>query len=87
LIEGAFCVRVAEVYKAAEGFLGCTCEHGRMHLNEDALHVEPHWMDEKCVRFLPIITDYSRTTHWFVRYKLDDILWVLPGFPWCDHAG
>ena len=74
LIESVFGVRVAEVYQAAEGFLGCTCEHGRIHLNEDALHIEPRWMDEKCDRFQPVITDFSRNTQWFVRYQLDDIL-------------
>jgi putative adenylate-forming enzyme len=73
-IERAYGVRVREVYQAAEGFLGSTCEEGRMHLNEDSLHIEPHWMDEKEDRFQPIITDFSRRTQWFVRYHLNDIL-------------
>ncbi len=73
-IEKAFGVPVAEIYQAAEGFLGCTCSHGRMHLNEEALHIEPQWLDEARERFHPIVTDFSRETQWFVRHRLDDIL-------------
>ncbi|MEY1580733.1 F390 synthetase-related protein [Providencia manganoxydans] len=65
---------VAEVYQATEGFLGCTCPHGTMHLNEAFLHIEPHWLDER--RFSPIITDFTRKTQPIVRYQLDDILVV-----------
>lgn len=77
-IETAFGVRVAEIYQAAEGFLGCTCAHGRMHLNEESLHIEPQWLDEKHERFHPLITDFSRQTQWFVRHRLDDILRLDP---------
>ncbi|MGO3742294.1 F390 synthetase-related protein [Kerstersia sp.] len=64
--------RVAEVYQATEGFLGATCKHGALHLNEEFIHVEPEWLDER--RFLPIITDFTRRTQPIVRYRLDDIL-------------
>ena len=77
-IEQAFGVRVAEIYQAAEGFLGCTCTHGRMHLNEESLHIEPQWLDERHERFHPLITDFSRQTQWFVRHRLDDILRLDP---------
>lgn len=63
---------VSEIYQATEGFLGCTCSHGTMHLNETFLHIEPDWLDKK--RFSPIITDFTRKTQPIVRYKLDDIL-------------
>ena len=85
-IEEAFGIRVAEIYQAAEGFLGCSCEHGRVHLNEDSLHVEPLWLDEERSRFHPIITDFSRSAQWFVRYQLDDILRVNPVACPCGRA-
>jgi len=61
-----------EVYQATEGFLGATCRHGVMHLNEEFVHVEPQWIDE--TRFVPIITDFTRSTQPIVRYRLDDVL-------------
>ncbi|WP_265524287.1 F390 synthetase-related protein [Providencia rustigianii] len=63
---------VGEVYQATEGFLGCTCSHGTLHLNEAFLHIEKHWLDER--RFSPIITDFTRKTQPIVRYQLDDVL-------------
>lgn len=63
---------VGEVYQATEGFLGATCAHGTLHLNEAHIHVEPQWLDER--RFVPVITDFSRYTQPIVRYRLDDIL-------------
>lgn len=66
--------QVGEVYQATEGFLGCTCSHGTLHLNECFLHIEPNWLDE--TRFSPIITDFTRQTQPIVRYQLDDILVV-----------
>ncbi|MES2597690.1 MAG: F390 synthetase-related protein [Verrucomicrobiota bacterium] len=74
LIEEAFRRPVEQIYQAAEGFLGATCRHGRIHLNEDDLHVEKQWLDERRDRFQPIITDFSRQTQWFVRHHLTDIL-------------
>lgn len=74
LIEQAFALPVGQIYQAAEGFLGATCTHGRIHLNEDSLHIERRWIDEKRDRFQPIITDFSRETQWFVRHHLTDIL-------------
>lgn len=63
---------VGEIYQATEGFLATTCAHGAMHLNEEFIHVEPQWLDGR--RFLPIITDFTRTTQPIVRYRLDDVL-------------
>jgi putative adenylate-forming enzyme len=74
LIEQAFSLPVGQIYQAAEGFLGYTCAHGRIHLNEENLHIERRWMDGKHERFQPVITDFSRRTQWFVRYHLTDIL-------------
>lgn len=85
-IEEALGARVAEIYQAAEGFLGCTCAEGRMHLNEESLHIEPEWLDETHERFHPVITDFSRRTQWFVRYRLDDILRLDPTPCPCGRA-
>ncbi|MCX8745212.1 CoF synthetase [Snodgrassella sp. B3882] len=64
--------RLGEVYQATEGFLGSTCAHGVLHLNEEFILVEPQWLEEK--RFVPVITDFTRETQPIVRYRLDDIL-------------
>lgn len=63
---------VGEVYQATEGFLGCTCEYGTLHLNEAFLYIEKEWLDER--RFSPVITDFTRKTQPIVRYRLDDVL-------------
>ncbi|WP_436857559.1 F390 synthetase-related protein [Citrobacter tructae] len=63
---------VGEIYQATEGFLASTCACGTLHLNEEFIHVEPQWLDER--RFIPIITDFTRTTQLIVRYRLDDVL-------------
>lgn len=73
LIEQAFGMP-HEVYQATEGFLASTCEHGVLHLNEEYIHVEPEWLDDEQRRFVPIITDFSRTTQPIVRYRLNDVL-------------
>lgn len=66
--------KVGEIYQCTEGFLGATCEHGTMHLNEAYVHVEPEWLDDE--RFVPVITDFTRETQPIVRYRLDDVLAV-----------
>lgn len=63
---------VGEVYQATEGFLAASCRLGTLHLNEEFIHVEPQWLDER--RFVPIITDFTRHTQPIVRYRLDDVL-------------
>ena len=73
LIERAFGA-VHEIYQATEGFLASSCEHGVLHLNEEYLQIEPQWLDEQQRRFVPVITDFTRSTQPIVRYRLDDIL-------------
>ena len=63
-----------EVYQCTEGFLAASCPHGRLHLNEEHVHIEPQWLDAGQQRFVPVITDFSRRTQAFVRYRLDDVL-------------
>ena len=76
-VTRAWGVAVQQVYQATEGFLGITCPEGRLHLNEDLVHVEPEWIDDGGpvpTHFHPIVTDFSRTTQLVVRYRLDDVL-------------
>ena len=63
---------VGEIYQATEGFLATTCACGTLHLNEEFIYIEPEWLDER--RFVPVITDFTRTTQPIVRYRLDDVL-------------
>lgn len=65
---------VHQVYQCTEGFLGATCRYGTLHLNEDLVVVEKEWLDEDERKFVPIITDFCRTTQPIIRYRLDDIL-------------
>jgi len=74
LIERAFGVQVEQVYQATEGFLGTTCRHGTLHLNEEYLIVEPEWVDASRTRFVPLITDLYRTSQPVIRYRLNDVL-------------
>lgn len=72
LISEQFQCKFSEVYQCTEGFLGATCEHGTMHLNEDFVRIEKEAIDE--TRFYPIITDFSRHSQPVVKYRLDDVL-------------
>lgn len=74
LITAAFGDVLGEVYQATEGFLGITCAHGRLHLNEEFVHIEPEWLDAEQRRFVPIVTDFTRQTQPVVRYRLNDVL-------------
>lgn len=76
LIQRVFGGPVHQLYQCTEGFLGYTCEQGVMHLNEEFVHVEPEWLDAEKTRFVPIVTDFSRTTQLVIRYRLNDILRV-----------
>lgn len=64
--------KVDQVYQATEGFLACSCSYGNLHLNEDIVHVDKHYLDDR--RFYPIITDFKRTSQPIFRYELNDIL-------------
>ena len=63
---------IYQVYQCTEGFLAYTCSCGRIHLNEDIVVVEKQWLDGK--RFIPIVTDFRRTSQPIVRYRLNDVL-------------
>lgn len=63
---------IHQVYQCTEGCLATTCEYGNLHLNEDWIYVEKEYLDEN--RFIPIITDFRRTSQPIIRYRLNDIL-------------
>ena len=75
-ISNAFQQSIHQVYQCTEGFLGVSCHEGTLHLNEDILQIEPYWLNIEKTKFMPIITDFSRTTQPLIRYRLNDILTI-----------
>jgi len=75
-IEHAFNQPVKEIYQCTEGFLACSDADNIMRWNEDAIHIEHHWLNEEKTHFSPIITDFRRKTQPIIRYLLDDIIEV-----------
>ncbi|MBY0123846.1 F390 synthetase-related protein [Bacillus sp. S/N-304-OC-R1] len=71
-IESVFQQTLHQVYQCTEGFLAATCSHGTLHINEDLVAIEKEYLDEGV--FVPIITDFSRSTQPIIRYRLNDIL-------------
>jgi putative adenylate-forming enzyme len=71
-IQKTFPAPLREVYQCTEGFLAVTCAHGTLHLNEDIAIFEKKYLDES--RFIPIITDFTRSSQPIVRYELNDVL-------------
>lgn len=65
---------VHQIYQCTEGFLGITCAHGTLHLNEDFVLFEKEWIDRARYAFNPVITDFSRRTQAIVRYRMNDVL-------------
>lgn len=83
-IEKYFNTSIFQIYQATEGFLACSCAHGNLHLNEDLVIIEKHFIDQSTKRFQPIITDLFRTTQPVIRYLLNDILIEKPGLCPCS---
>ncbi|WP_312473407.1 F390 synthetase-related protein [Neobacillus sp.] len=73
-IEDIFNQTLHQVYQCTEGFLAATCKHGTLHINEDLVVVQKEYLDEEKGVFIPIITDFTRTTQPIIRYRLNDIL-------------
>jgi putative adenylate-forming enzyme len=73
-IATTFNVAIEQIYQATEGFLGHTCSHGTIHLNEDCMIVECDWIDRATRRFAPVVTDLYRRTQPVIRYRLNDVL-------------
>ena len=72
-IASALGARPDPIYQATEGFLGASCKHGLLHLNEDVMIVEREPVPGT-TRFRPIVTDLRRTSQPMVRVRLDDLL-------------
>jgi putative adenylate-forming enzyme len=77
--RAAWGVAPSQIYQGTEGFLGASCELGHVHLNEEQIHVELEWLDEARTRCHPVVTDFTRRTQAFVRFRLDDVLQPLAG--------
>ncbi|WP_429952654.1 F390 synthetase-related protein [Enterococcus sp. AZ192] len=73
-IEQRLSCRLKEIYQATEGFLGISCHHGTLHLNEEIVYIEKEYLADDSTRFVPIITDLYRTTQPLIRYRHTDIL-------------
>lgn len=73
-ISATFGVPVRQIYQATEGFLGISCGHGTVHLNEDLLVIEREVIDAASGRFVPIVTDLWRTSQAVIRYRMGDVL-------------
>jgi putative adenylate-forming enzyme len=73
-IENSLSCHLKEIYQATEGFLGISCHHGTLHLNEDIVFIEKEYLTDSSDRFVPIITDLYRTTQPLIRYRHTDIL-------------
>jgi len=73
-IRESFSQTVHQLYQCTEGFLASSCEYGTLHLNEDIVAIQKEYLDEKAGKFMPIITDFKRTSQPIIRYRLDDIL-------------
>ena len=64
------------IYQATEGFLGASCKHGTLHLNEDSIRFEFERVGASS-RHRPIVTDLRRTSQPMVRVRLDDVIEFL----------
>ncbi len=73
-ISRSFGMKVHQIYQCTEGFLAASCPEGTLHLNEDCVKIEPEWLDSGRTKFIPIITDFTRTSQPVIRYRLNDIL-------------
>lgn len=72
IVEQTFGLSITEVYQCTEGFLGVSCAHGTLHLNEDVAVFEKKYVGDH--RFIPIVTDFTRTSQPIIRYEMTDIL-------------
>ncbi len=73
-LEKVFGVPVVQIYQGSEGFIGSTCRHGKLHLNEDTVLVELDKLDSAGNASKVILTDLYRTSQPMIRYELNDVL-------------
>ena len=75
-LQQAYGVAPRVIYQAKEGFLAAGCRKGGIHLNEDLIYFETLPLDR--ARFVPVITDFTRTSQRYRRFRLDDVLIAGP---------
>lgn len=63
---------IHEIYQCTEGLLAYSCAHGTLHLNESFIKFDEKKIDRK--RFMPVITDFTRCSQFYVNYLHEDIL-------------
>ena len=86
-LRQGFGAEVRQVYQAAEGFIGASCGHGRLHLNADIVHVEAARFPKGTKRLVPIITDIGRSGHQrLTRLRMDDVAIEAEGACPCGSA-
>ncbi|MCT4621958.1 MAG: hypothetical protein N4A62_21530 [Marinisporobacter sp.] len=85
VLENIFKQKIHQVYQCTEGFLATTCEHGTLHLNEDLLIIQKEYLDKDLGKFIPIISDFSRSSQPIIRYRLNDILTEKKTFCPCGN--
>lgn len=73
-IEKVFQQKLHNVYQCTEGFLAATCSHGTIHFNEDLVCIHKQYVDKEKGMFMPVITDFTRTSQPIIRYQLNDLL-------------
>ncbi len=77
-IAEAFGSQPQQIYQCTEGVLGFSCPAGSVHLNEECVYVEPEWLDDRHTRLHALVTDFSRSSQIFLRFRMDDVLHVDP---------
>lgn len=73
-MESIFYQKIHQIYQCTEGFLAYTCSNGTLHINEDLIMIEKEYLDQEAGKFVPIITDFTRSSQPIIRYRLNDVL-------------
>lgn len=71
-IQEQFKQKIHEIYQCTEGLLAYTCSHGTLHLNESFVKIDENSLDRN--RFIPVITDFTRRSQFYVNYLHEDVL-------------
>ena len=87
LLTTQFRQPIHEIYQATEGFLATTDHETVLRLHEDLLVIEPEWLDAARTRFVPIITDFHRTSQPMIRHRLNDALHVHEQYGHTPYRG
>ncbi|HEU0121973.1 MAG TPA: hypothetical protein VFQ91_15690 [Bryobacteraceae bacterium] len=69
------------LYQAKEGFLAAGCAHGALHWNEDLMVLEGYRFLADRERVVPVISDFTRQSQTYRRYRLDDVIRVPAAAP------